>query len=187
MLGTALAGGAAAQQPPASPTGGNYLSSRLVPTKPETACPPGIDALYSSYAIVTGTDMRQRPWGFALTLREVLVKVSGDPRLKDDPHVDEMAAHADQFVACFDYVDTMANTPLHDEQGTYDRPHRLTVFFDPAKIDALLAAIWRHALARRAAGRRAAAARPWTKATALRAERRGAPRRRPARLVPHLG
>jgi len=33
----------------------------------------------------------------------------------------------------------MADTPLHDEQGTYDRPHRLTVFFDPAKIDPLLA------------------------------------------------
>jgi uncharacterized protein len=33
----------------------------------------------------------------------------------------------------------MANTPIHDEQGTYDRPHKLTVFFDPAKIDALLA------------------------------------------------
>ena len=33
----------------------------------------------------------------------------------------------------------MADIPLHDEQGTYDRPHKLTVTFDPLKIDALLA------------------------------------------------
>jgi hypothetical protein len=41
--------------------------------------------MYQAEAIVTGTDMRPRPWGFAQTLREVLVKSSGDPRLKDDP------------------------------------------------------------------------------------------------------
>jgi hypothetical protein len=83
--------------------------------------------------------MRQRPWGFAQTLRTVLVKSSGDPRLKDDPRAEQLAAQADSLVACFDYVDMMAGTPLHDEQGTYDRPHKLTVTFDPAKIDAILA------------------------------------------------
>src|SRR5260221_14211864 len=61
--------------------------------------------LYSAYAIVTGTDMRQRPWGFAQCLKEVLVKVSGDPRLKNDRRVGAMADHADQFVASFDYAD----------------------------------------------------------------------------------
>jgi uncharacterized protein len=43
------------------------------------------DDFCQAYAIVTGTDMRQRPWGMAQCLREVLVKVSGDPVLKDDP------------------------------------------------------------------------------------------------------
>jgi hypothetical protein len=95
--------------------------------------------MYQADAIVTGTDMRQRPWGFAQTLREVLVKSSGDPRLKDDPRTRQLAAHADRFVACFEYADMMADIPLHDDQGTYDRPHKLTVTFDPAKIEALLA------------------------------------------------
>jgi uncharacterized protein len=95
--------------------------------------------LYSAYAIVTGTDMRRRPWGFAQCLKEVLVKAAGDPRLKDDPRVADMADHADQFVASFDYADLMAGIPKKDDQGSYDRPHRLTVHFDPVKIDALIA------------------------------------------------
>ena len=94
---------------------------------------------YQANAIVTGTDMRQRPWGFAQCLREVLVKVSGDPRLKDDPRMLEVAAHADQFVAAFDYLDMMAGIPKKDDQGSYDRPHKLTVHFDPAKIEGVLA------------------------------------------------
>jgi len=104
--------------------------------------PAGADdagPLYQAYAIVTGTDMRQRPWGMAQCLREVLVKVSGDPRLKDDPRVIELAAHANRFVASFDYVDMMAGIPKKDDQGSYDRPHKLTVHFDPAKIDGMLA------------------------------------------------
>jgi uncharacterized protein len=78
--------------------------------------------MYEADAIVTGTDMPQRPWGFAQTLRDVLVRSSGDPRLKDDPRTAELAVHADRFVACFNYVDMMAGVPLHDDQGTYDRP-----------------------------------------------------------------
>jgi hypothetical protein len=94
---------------------------------------------YQAYAIVTGTDMRQRPWGMAQCLREVLVKVSGDPQLKDDPRVAELAAHADRLVTSFDYVDLMAGIPKKDDQGSYDRPHKLTVHFDPVKIDGILA------------------------------------------------
>lgn len=94
--------------------------------------------LYQAYAIVTGTDMRQRPWGFALCLREVLVNVSGDPALQDDPRVADLAAQADRFVASFSYIDTMAGIPRKDDQGTYDRPHKLTVNFDPPRIDAAL-------------------------------------------------
>jgi hypothetical protein len=97
------------------------------------------DALYQSDAIVTGTDMRQRPWGFAQCLRDVLVRVSGDPRLPDDPRVVARAEHADRLVASFDYVDLMAHLKKNDDQGSYDRPHRLTVRFDPMKIDALIA------------------------------------------------
>ena len=137
----ALAQAAAADaDKPSSPvaSNGRYLRSLLVPPKSEASCPPNIGPMYRADAIVTGTDMRQRPWGFAQTLREVLVKSSGDPRLKDDPRTQHLTRQAERFVVCFDYDDMMAGIPLHDEQGTYDRPYRLTVYFDPAKIDAVL-------------------------------------------------
>jgi uncharacterized protein len=95
--------------------------------------------LYQATAIVTGTDMRSRPTGFAQCLREVLVKVSGEPRLLKDARTAELARHADAFVVSFGYVDVMAGIPVHDDQGTYDRPHYLTVHFDPAQIDRALA------------------------------------------------
>ena len=95
--------------------------------------------LYQATAIVTGFDMRSRPAGFARCLREVLAKVSGEPRLGGDPRVAALAAHADGLVASFDYVDPMAGIKPHDDQGTYDRSYDLTVRFDPARIDQALA------------------------------------------------
>jgi hypothetical protein len=100
--------------------------------------------LYQATAIVTGTDMRSRPTGFAQCLREVLVKVSGEPRLHDDPRISELATHADTIVASFDYVDLDAAVKIHDDQGTYDRSHGLTVHFDPARIDKALADLGEH-------------------------------------------
>jgi uncharacterized protein len=111
-------------------------------TGPDSAAPARADAvsdLYKSTVIVTGFDMRSRPSGFARALHEVLVKLSGEPRLDQDPRLNEIAAHADNLVASFDYVDQMAGIPIHDEQGTYDRPYYLTVKFDQAKIDQTLA------------------------------------------------
>ena len=97
--------------------------------------------LYRATIIVTGTDMRSRPFGFAQALRAVLVNVSGEPRLGDDPRVSALAAHAGALVASFDYVDRMAGLKVHDEQGTRDRPYYLTVKFVPARIDKALG-IW---------------------------------------------
>jgi uncharacterized protein len=95
--------------------------------------------LYQATVIVTGTDARSRPFGFAQALRAVLVNVSGEPRLHDDPRVSGLAAHAEAMVASFSYVDRMAGRPVHDEQGTRDRPYNLTVKFVPARIDKALA------------------------------------------------
>jgi hypothetical protein len=130
---------ARADDPAQSHPNGHYLGSILKEQNAEAPCPPGIDPLYQADVIVTGTDMRQRPWGFAQTLRSVLVKSSGDPRLKDNPRTADLAAHADESILCFSYTDMMAGIPLKDDQGTYDRPHKLTVTFDPTKIDAILA------------------------------------------------
>ena len=95
--------------------------------------------LYTATITVTGYDTRSRPYGFAQTLRAVLVNVSGEPRLRDDPRVAALAAHADALVASFSYVDLDAANKIHDDQGTYDRPHDLTVHFVPALIDNALA------------------------------------------------
>jgi hypothetical protein len=97
--------------------------------------------LYEARVIVTGTDQRSRPWGFAQCLADVLVKVSGDPALAHDERVARLAARADTLVAGFDYWDRMTGIPHHDEQGNSDRPYDLTVRFDPAKIDAALAGL----------------------------------------------
>jgi len=97
------------------------------------------DPLYQSVVLVTGYDMRSRPTGFARALRNVLVNLSGDPRLEKDPRVAEVGKYVDLIVTHFDYVDQMAGIKKHDDQGSYDRPHYLTVRFDPIAIDQMLA------------------------------------------------
>jgi len=114
-------------------------SAAFMPGGPGAA--QGTADLYQATAIVTGTDMRSRPIGFAKCLRDVLVKVTGEPQLHDDPRVAPLAAHADVYVASFSYVDRMAGRPIHDEQGTRDRPFNMTVKFVPAEIDRLLSTL----------------------------------------------
>jgi hypothetical protein len=93
---------------------------------------------YEARAIVTGTDMRSRPAGFAACLTDVLIKVSGDPRLAGNRAVEKLAAGAATFVADYDYWDRMSGIAHHDEQGSYDRPFDLTVRFVPERVDAAL-------------------------------------------------
>jgi uncharacterized protein len=141
FLALLLAATAAHAQTPETGAGFTGTGTYLMPPKSPGPPPSNIGPLYQAYAIVTGTDMRQRPWGFAHCLREVLVKLSADPSLANDPRTAALAAHADRFVAWFSYADQMAGDPLHDEQGTYDRPYKLTVYFAPARIDSALAAL----------------------------------------------
>jgi hypothetical protein len=94
--------------------------------------------LYQGRAIVTGRGEESRQSGVAQALADVLTKVSGDARLLEDPRVAALAENAAGFVAAFDYRDRMAGIPVHDEQGSYDRPHDLTVTFEKAAIDAAL-------------------------------------------------
>ena len=101
------------------------------------------DDLYQARTIVTGQGEESGAVGFADCLQQVLVKVSGDPRLSGDPRIAALAGQAGTFVAVFDYRDRMAGIPVHDEQGTRDRPYDLTVSFDPAKVDAALRSLGR--------------------------------------------
>ncbi len=102
-----------------------------------------IDDLYQGQTIVTGEREETRGPGFAECLEDVLVKVSGDPRLIGDPRVAEMAKQAGTMVGEFRYHDRMAGIPHHDEQGTRDRPYDLIVRFEKAKIDAALRSLGR--------------------------------------------
>ena len=45
------------------------------------------------------------------------------------------------FVEGFSYRDLMEGIPVHDEQGSRDRPYDLTVIFEPDEVDAALAAL----------------------------------------------
>ena len=119
----------------------NLLALALVGGGAATAA--NIDELYQAQAIVTGQREETRGAGFAQCLTDVLVKLSGDPRLIDDPKVAAMGTQAGTFVREFEYRDRMAGIPVHDEQGTRDRPYDLTVRFHPAKIDAALRTLGR--------------------------------------------
>jgi uncharacterized protein len=103
-----------------------------------TAQPAELDHLYRAQAVVTGRGEANRAIGFALCLKDVLVKLSGDPRLIGDARVAALVKTAGQSVSRFEYRDRLSGVPIHDEQGSYDRPHDLTVDFDPVKIDAIL-------------------------------------------------
>jgi hypothetical protein len=111
-----------------------------MPAQSDTPAPPG-SALDQCSVIVTGTDMRSRPDGVSRCLLQVLAKVSGDPRLATDPGVRQAANKAEDLVESIAYFDRLSDLPMHDEQGSRDRPFDLVVRFDPAKVDALLASV----------------------------------------------
>jgi hypothetical protein len=71
----------------------------------------------------------------------VLVKTSGDQRLLKDPRVAALGPTAGDFITHHDYIDRMGNLPIHDDQGTKDRPYYLTCVLDQAKVDAVLATL----------------------------------------------
>jgi uncharacterized protein len=104
-----------------------------------SASPPA--DLYQCRAFVTGQGEAERARGFGLCLEAALVKVSGDSHLRADARLTPLKQAAAQFVAGYTYHDRMSGLPLHDEQGTRDRPFDLTVAFDPPKIDAALRAL----------------------------------------------
>ena len=95
--------------------------------------------LYRGRAIVTGRRAETRIPGMARALRQVLVRVSGDPRLATSAGLDPFLAEPEAAVIDYTYRDLYAFRPIRDEQGTRDRPYEMTVRYDPLKIDAMLA------------------------------------------------
>jgi hypothetical protein len=99
------------------------------------------DHLYRARTVVTGQGEANRLIGFAACLEDVLIKVSAVGQLADDPRLSAAKADARDYVKAFSYHDQMSGTPTRDEQGTRDRPYDLTVDFDRAKTDGLLATL----------------------------------------------
>jgi len=97
------------------------------------------DDLYRVQAIVTGKGEKNRQIGFRDCLDKVLVRVSGDQRLLARPEIPALRERAGDLVASFTYRDRLEGVPIHDEQGSYDRPHDLTCNFDMAKLDTVFA------------------------------------------------
>lgn len=100
-------------------------------------------ALYRCKVYLTGTDMRSRPEGLARCVRDVLVKVTGDPDVAENPKLLGLAAAG--LVQDFAYLDRMSDQPHHDEQGTRDRPFDLIGHVDPAGVARLLRTLGRTA------------------------------------------
>ncbi|RAZ73300.1 DUF2066 domain-containing protein [Mesorhizobium atlanticum] len=98
-----------------------------------------IAELYQAQTIVTGTGDVNRQIGFKDCLDKVLIKVSGDQRLTQKPEMLALREKAPDFVQSFRYHDRLEGIPIHDEQGTHDRPHDLTCLYKPAVVDRLLA------------------------------------------------
>jgi uncharacterized protein len=94
---------------------------------------------YQCKTIVTGTDAERRVPNMIDCFKRTMTKASGDLRLLDDrtlnPSIEQVLAAVDKI----DLKDRLWRRPIHDEQGTRDRPHDLTVDFKPAAIDAMLA------------------------------------------------
>ena len=99
------------------------------------------DDLYRAQAIVTGKGEKNRQLGFRDCLDKVLVRLSGDQRLLAKSETAALRDRAGDLVASFTYRDRLEGVPIHDEQGSYDRPHDLTCSFDRGKLDAVLAGL----------------------------------------------
>jgi hypothetical protein len=99
--------------------------------------------LYQAQAIVTGTAEANRQIGFKDCLAQELVKVSGDQKVLTVPNLAAMMERAGSFVSEFRYRDRLEGIPIHDEQGTHDRPQDLTCVYKPETVDDLLRSLGR--------------------------------------------
>jgi uncharacterized protein len=99
--------------------------------------------LYQAQAIVTGTGEANRQIGFRDCLGQELVKVSGDPKVLTAQGLAAMLERAGSFVSEFRYHDRLEGIPIHDEQGTHDRPQDLTCIYRLETIDGLLRSLGR--------------------------------------------
>jgi hypothetical protein len=97
------------------------------------------DDLYKAETIVTGQGEPERLRGFRVGIGEAVVKLTGDATLAGSDKIATIIDRSAALVQDFSYEDRMKGIPVHDEQGTRDRPHFLRIRFDKVKFDAALA------------------------------------------------
>jgi hypothetical protein len=117
------------------------LSLWLAVTGRADPLPADAGELYRARTIVTGQGEANRLSGFAACLEDVVIKVAAAGKLVGDARLEAAKADARSYVKAFSYHDQMSGTPTRDEQGTRDRPYDLTVDFDQARIDGLIATL----------------------------------------------
>lgn len=117
----------------------NFMVAALLGTAPLPAAADDA-SLYAATTIVTGRDnLAERARGTREALAEVLMKLTADRGIAEDPKAMAAIENAEDFAAGFDYTDRKAGIQLSDEQGSRDRSFLLDVRFDAARVDALLA------------------------------------------------
>jgi hypothetical protein len=99
--------------------------------------------LYQAVVVVTGQGEANRLAGFRECLGKVLIRVSGDPTVTADRRFAQLRRDGARYVAGFRYRDRLSGVPMHDEQGSYDRPHDLTCLYQAGTVDAILADLGR--------------------------------------------
>lgn len=111
----------------------------LLAVAASTALQAGEPDLLASKAIVTGIGADNRILGFRQCIPSMLVRLSGDQRLLHHPGLPALLDQPERHVASYSYRDRLEGVPIHDEQGSYARPHDLTCRFDPSHALAMLA------------------------------------------------
>jgi uncharacterized protein len=99
--------------------------------------------LYSAKSLVTGQRDETRIPGFERAVVDVVKKLSGDHAIASENVLAAVDGHIRDYVKDYGERDRMEDAPIHDEQGTRDRPFELTVVFHRNKIDELLRSLGR--------------------------------------------
>jgi uncharacterized protein len=94
--------------------------------------------LYQAKSLVTGQRDETRIPGFERAIVDVLKKRSGDPSITAEEVAKNIEGKIQDYVKSYTERDRMEGIPIHDEQGTRDRPFELTVTFHRNMVDALL-------------------------------------------------
>ena len=97
-----------------------------------------VKTLYRAETIVTGVEEPERTRGFRAGLTDVIVKLTGDVRLAGSAALKPLLENPHPLVEAFEYEDRMKDIPVHDEQGTRDRPHFLRMTFKPEAVNGAL-------------------------------------------------